>query len=123
MPGCVRYCHTASLQAPCARVVQPASLSNVSCPAVLPQHAGLQATLLAELALALPNQHMMTCGATPSNPSFPPRSGLIKRNVLIAVAVLIVISCCCCCRYGYRRYQKKKRAPKRAPLEPAAGMA
>ena len=78
--------------------------------------------LLAELALPLPNKHMMTCGATPSNPSFPRRSGLIKRIVLIVAVVLLFICCCCCCCYGYRRYQKKKRGAKRAPLDSAASV-
>ena len=79
-----------------------------------------KAMLLAELALPLPNKHMMTCGATPSNPSFPRRSGLIKRIVLIVAVVLLFICCCCCCCYGYRRYQKKKRGAKRAPLDSSA---
>ena len=117
-------CHGYS-QAQCAGRSYPNSTKKwtAACCADAGPDVASKAMLLAELALPLPNPHMMTCGATPSNPSFPPPSGLIKRNVLIAVAVLIVICCCCCCRYGYRRYQKKKRAAKRAPLEPAAGMA
>lgn len=60
--------------------------------------------------------------ARKSNPSFPRRSGLIKRIVLI-VAVVLLFLCCCCCCYGYRRYQKKKRGAKRAPLDSAASVA
>ena len=92
------YTDTSSLWTSACCATQGDSPGN---PTVASKATGGLLGLINEMRLPLPNPKQMQCGATPSNPLFPPQTGMIKRTVLPIVIVLAILSCCLCCLCCY----------------------